>query len=348
MADQPTAQQTWFAHRKWGVFFHYLDSLQNGSGNFHNTQGYRTDWNDCVNALDVALLARQLHEAGAGYLMFTLQQGSRYLCAPNALFDAITGYAPGEACSTRDLIADLADALAHWDIPLFLYFTGDGPRTDPRAMAAFYGRAADLAPGRDQVHMEFVRKWSAVLREYALRYGDRIAGWWVDGLYDSLGYTPELITPFRRAAREGNPNALFSANYYGCLRNGHEENVPGVGTVLLGDFYHTIAPPTPLCDYTAGEVVTLDVFPTGQLVEQAQAHILSFLGIPRHPIEVYGGWGARGCKYSTEYLMQYVRQVNACGGVVTLDACLYRDGRMDPDQLRVLKMLGSLRRGAGG
>lgn len=343
MFDQATEQQNWFAARKWGVFLHYLESVQNASGNFHNTRSYRTEWDECVNDLDVGLLARQLHEAGAGYVVFTLQQGSRFFCAPNGSFDAITGYQPGEACSQRDLVDDLSNALTRWGIPLFLCFSGEGPTNDPRAMAAFYGSAANLAADKDQVTDAFVQNWVAVLQEYAMRYGSRIAGWWMDGMYADIGYTPQLIAPFCQAVKDGNPYALFAANTHGCMANRRKQHVEGLGDILVGDYYHTIQPPTPWCDYTAGEVVTLDVFPTQQLVGGAQAHILSFLGIPRHPIEVYGGWGARGCKYSTDYLMQYLRQVNACGGVLTLDVCLYRDGHLDVDQLRVLKMLGNLR-----
>lgn len=338
----PTEQQTWLAHRKWGVFLHYLDSVQNASGNYHNTQGYRTSWDECAEALDVDLLASQLNEAKAGYVIFTLQQGTRFLCAPNHTFETLTGYAPGEACCRRDLIEDLYRALSRYNIPLFLYFTGDGPKQDPRAMAALYGRAVQFP--KDQIHPDFVRKWCAVLQEYAQRYAGRIRGWWIDGLYESLGYNDSLIALYKQAVRKGNPGALFSANYYGCVHDEQTAEIPGIGSVLMGEFYHRLQPPTAHCDFTAGEVVTLDVFPTGQLLEGAQTHILSFLGIPHHPVEVYGGWGARGCKYSTDYLLQYVRQVNACGGVVSLDVCLYRDGRLDPDQLRVLKMLGNLRR----
>jgi hypothetical protein len=39
-------------------------------------------------------------------------------------------------------------------------------------------------------------------------------------------------------------------------------------------------------------------------------------------------------------MRDYVKTVNACGGVVTVDVCLYRDGSMDPQQLEVLKDIG--------
>ncbi len=349
MEKQATPQQNWFANRKWGVFIHYLDSVQNGSGNYHNTKTYRTDWNECVEDLDTDLLARQLAEINAGYLIFTVMQGSRFLCAPNATYEALTGYARGEATSRRDLIGDLLNSLDKYGIPLFLYYTGDGPHKDPKAMLGLYGRETDIGPGASMVTPDFVEKWAAVMKEYALRYGSRISGWWVDGLYPAFEYTPELMQPYRDAAKAGNPDCLFSANYHGCFKYGSDRlvNLPGIGDVIMADFYHEIAPPTPVDDYTAGEVVSLDVYPTAQLTEGAQSHILSFLGIPNHPVQVYDAWAARGCKYSIEYLMKYVKQVNTLGGVVSLDVCMYRDGRIDPEQMRVLKMLASLRRTPG-
>jgi hypothetical protein len=349
MEPNATPQQNWFANRKWGIFIHYLYSCQNGSGNFHNTKTYQTDWNECVEELDTDLLARQLAEINAGYLIFTVMQGSRFLCAPNETYEKLTGYARGEATCHRDLIGDLLDSLDKYNIPLFLYYTGDGPHKDPKAMLGLYGEATDILPDGNHVTMHFVKNWTAVMQEYAKRYGKRIAGWWVDGLYPTIGYTPELMQPYRDVALEGNPEMLFSANYHGCFKYGNHRtvDVPGAGEVIFADFFHEVAPPTPVDDFTAGEVVSLDAYPTAQLTEGAQSHILSFLGIPNHPAAVYDGWGARGCKYSIEYLMKYVKQVNTLGGVVSMDVCMYRDGRIDPDQLRVLKMLAGLRRAPG-
>lgn len=77
-----------------------------------------------------------MKQAGAGYVVFTTHQRTRFLIAPNATFDRLTGYKPGEACSHRDLIADLADALDKRGIPMMLYWTGNGPSSDPKASKA--------------------------------------------------------------------------------------------------------------------------------------------------------------------------------------------------------------------
>ena len=62
-------------------------------------------------------------------------QGTKFMIAPNAVYDAYTGFAPGEACARRDLVLDIAAALKARGIRLMLYYTGDGPWEDDQATA---------------------------------------------------------------------------------------------------------------------------------------------------------------------------------------------------------------------
>ena len=122
-------QQDAFLARRFGVFNHFLYSAPSSRPDTLAAQP-TPDWNACVEHFDVEDMARRLHAVGAGYYWITIMQGRKYMLAPNAAFDAIAGTKPGEACAHRDLIADLAEALARYDIDLFLYFTGDGPYLD--------------------------------------------------------------------------------------------------------------------------------------------------------------------------------------------------------------------------
>ena len=158
-----------FYGHKWGVFNHYLAVLQNDP-RCANSYGKQTDWDTLVNEFDVELVAKTLHEIGAKYYVITVMQGTKYMIAPNATFDKIAGTKPGEACSTRDLIADLYEALSGYGIDLFLYFTGDGPyKNHPEG-----DRFGFIGPQYGGVTREFVEKWSSVLEDYAVRYGDKI------------------------------------------------------------------------------------------------------------------------------------------------------------------------------
>ena len=83
--------RTWLREKGWGLFIHYLESLQNNPETPNNQGAGRTSWEACVNQLDVERLAQDAASAGAGYLVFTLQQQTRFACAPNPVYDRLSG-----------------------------------------------------------------------------------------------------------------------------------------------------------------------------------------------------------------------------------------------------------------
>ena len=310
-----------FYQRKWGVFNHLLEQIQNNPDAPHS-YGKTTDWDTLIKGIDTDKIAKTLHEMGAGYYVITVMQGSKHMIAPNATFDRIANTSPGEACSTRDLVLDLLKSLAPYDIDLFLYFTGDGPCRDHREAELF---DFPLPWGRP-VTKDFVDKWSSVLEEYALRYGDRIKGWWIDGCYrKSLGYTDELLEKYYRACKKGNPDALVALNN-GVSKGGLENGC---------DFE----------DFLCGERNDFDLIPQQRFYKNSQAHLLAPLGIseennPFPQTSGAGGWGCFGLKRSKEYLADYVSKVHNAGGVVSIDIGLYRDGSFDQKQVEALTYLG--------
>lgn len=329
-----------FKSKKWGVFCHYLYVSQNGTGS-KNTRGTVTSWDECVEELDCEKLAAQLSEIDARYLFITMQQGTRYFIAPNRTFEEMTGIKDG--CSHRDLVLDLHSALNKRGIELFLYYTGDamGRDNDP-VIAERFGYHGGVG---GVISENLVRLWSMPLKEYAQRYGDKVAGWWFDGVYKEIGYDAARLTMMRDAVKCGNPEALVANNYYGCLHPGSQiETSFGGNGYLRADFFQTVAPPTPFCDFTAGELVYFNAFPDPDRDWNALPHVLSFLGIPEKPWEVYNGWGATGCKYSPEYIAAYIGAFNKMGGVVTIDMCLNRDGSIDDGQRRVMESAAQIMR----
>lgn len=339
-------KKQWFRERKWGVFFHYLHGSMN-TANSLRSMGKETSWEECVNDFDVKFVAEQLHEINAGYLGITIMQATKHMIAPNETYHRLLDYDPryktGVACSSRDLIADLINALGKYDIPLFLYFTGDGPFFDDDAWFKLGGIMKE--DGKRVLPDKFVDNWTSVLREYSLRYGDGIKGWWLDGMFE--GFFPGIehpgISKFKDAALSGNSNALFAANYYGCGREIYRRELGNYGKMLIGDWYHKIMPPTKFCDYTAGELNQFDAYPEQFEIEGAVPHVMSFLGIPRIPVETHAGWGKPGSKYTPEYMRGYVECVNHLGGVVTIDCAVYRDGHIDEEQMKVFRALKEIR-----
>ena len=302
-----------FYQCKWGVFNHYLFGIQNSTKS-PNSHGRETDWDTCVKELDVEKLAVNLHDMGAGYYFITIMQGRKYMIAPNKMFDKICGTKPGEACSTRDLIEDLYQALAKYGIDLYLYFTGDGPYKDIPE-----GKQFGLIEPREKAITEsFVQKWAAVLEEYSIRYGNKVKGWWIDGGFkDAFGYTDELLSYYYIACKKGNPNALIAFN-------------DGIKNELVVNYKDE--------DFTCGEREDFVLIPTQRFYGKAQAHILAPLGTGDCGIGPY--WGSNGIKNSKEYIADYVRRVNTAGGVLTIDIALFRDGSFDKEQAETLKYVG--------
>lgn len=296
--------------KKWGVFTHYLYGTPNAPEQISGEQ----DWNQRVESVNVEKIARDLHDAGAGYHFMTIMQGRKYMLGPNATFDRIAGTVPGEACSNRDLVLELAHALKKYDIDLYLYFTGDGPYKDVEV-----GKKFGFWEPRGYVTREFVEKWASVLGEYALRYGDLVKGWWIDGCYgNEFHYDDSLLQLYYDAVKRGNPNALVAFNN-------------GVKRKLEKWFRDE--------DFTSGEQTDFIGIPEKRFIDGAQAHILAPMGIPsqENPLDC---WCRTGCRRDIDYMIDYVRKVNQAGGVVTIDIKIWSDGSFDPEQLAFLRKMG--------
>jgi len=300
--DPDPAKTDWLAAAKYGVFVHYLTGLQNNPDHVASL-GRQTSWDECVRDFDVEKFAGRMQEAGAGYVIFTMMQRSRFLIAPNATFDRMTGYKPGEACATRDLVEDLYQALHKRGIALMLYWTGDGPCDDPKAAPALRW------PPNGQVTEEFVRNWAAIAREYGLRYKDKVKGYWTDGCYRFIGYDDAKLGILAEALRAGYPNRIVALN-------------PGVEDRVRSYSRHE--------DFTTGEQNAFTDFPHSRFVDGEQWHVLSYLG---------SGWAQPGTVKGKREMIDYVYACTALGGVVSIDVVLYRDGDLDRSQLEVLKAI---------
>ena len=156
---------------------------------------------------------------------------------------------------------------------------------------------------------QYIRNWSAVLEEYAIRYGKRISGWWLDGFYDFFGFNDEKMKPFYDAVKKGNPDAIVAFN-------------GGVKKETVRWFKEE--------EYTAGEFNELEFIPKSRFTHDgAQNHILAPLG---------STWGKGDARYSNEYMKNYIREVNKNGGVVTVDIKVYADGSFEDEQVKSMML----------
>ncbi|MFZ2654847.1 MAG: alpha-L-fucosidase [Victivallales bacterium] len=294
----------WFHEAKWGVFMHFLATPASSS------QGAETDadaWNRRVDSFDVKGVAKQLIEARAKYFVLTLGQNSGHYCCPNEAYDRLTGIRPSK-CARRDLVSELHDALAPHGIRLMVYLPAGAPEYEPMAVEkmkwAKGGRCA-----------EFQRNWESVIREWSLRWGRKVSGWWFDGCY----YDDEMyrhadepnFKSFAAAVRAGNPDSIVAWD-------------PGVQyppyTVDAEE------------DYTAGEVnEPQEVDAPGRWDKHAQFHILTFLG---------KYWAQLPIRFTASEAISHTLSFTDCGGVVTWDVPLTYEGLINPEAFAILKEVG--------
>src|SRR5579871_6153673 len=163
----------WMPQAQWGVMTHYLADWQ---ARDHGLTMSVDQWNKMVDGFDVEGMAKALESVGARYYQISIGQNSGYYLSPNAAYDKIVGIQPSK-CSRRDLVADLAAALSKRGIRLLVYLPSGAPAGDKIADTALEWRNGPLA------NKEFQRKWEQVIREWSLRWGKKVAGWWFDGCY---------------------------------------------------------------------------------------------------------------------------------------------------------------------
>ena len=316
----------WFYQAKWGLFIHFLAESPGGNGSNWGDVSIES-WNRKVDACDVEKLAAQLNELKVGYCFLTLGQNSGYICTPNATYDRLAGRdSKTSRCSLRDLVTDLYQALKKYDIPLMVYAPSHAPLPDAEVAIALkcvppwacmwslpsVQKALEPFRDSDPRIRTFQRHWEAILREWSLRWGDNVHGWWFDGCYhaDKLyNFSDEPnFSSFAAAVRAGNPDSLIAWN-------------PGV-----------VYPPEVISseeDYTSGETNEPDQTQClGRWVGQAQFHVLSYLGET---------WGDPNIRFSATELAQVTRNITDHGGVVTWDAPFnHADGSITQEAFTVL------------
>jgi hypothetical protein len=308
------ANTDWFVQSRWGVFSTYLADTA-GCGNAIDLPA--DDWNRQVDAFDVDGLAQQLAEAHVPYFYFAIGQNSGFFTSPNQTYDEIVGILPSK-CSRRDLVADLAEALDPYGIRMMVYLPSGAPHNDATAVER-------LESPRDERMTAFQQRWEAIVREWSLRWGRSVHGWWIDGPYDAPAYQhPDApnYRSFAEALKAGNPDSLV------CFNNGLRTPVYSM---------------TEYEDYTPGEIERDMTVSPGHLpdfsrlasysrwIDGAQFHILTIMG---------EWWGQGPVRFPDELTIGYTKFINSKGGVVTWDVPLTKQGFIQPDFLPQLMALG--------
>jgi Alpha-L-fucosidase len=243
--------------------------------------------------------ANQMAEAKVGWVMFGLDDAYfAWPCSPNSKFDYYTGYGPGQKCSNRDLIMDVANALHAKRIKLIIYYAGlNGYMKEPKVLTGLKDKVRGKYNDKTPPSAESRKLRLAILKEYADRYKDKIAGWWFDVMEpDTYNDKSNDWWTVNSIVHNANPKAVISfshgGNEFGCVK-------PGID------------------DYTAG-----DTWNKQDLTKLIPANYPAEKGILWHGKiycgNVYHGQGDAN-QFSDQELISWIKTCNRQGGVCTLD-----------------------------
>lgn len=310
ITDSPVISQgnpntDWLKDAGIGVMLHFLQAV-------YAKDGSAKEWNEVTDGFNVEIFAENCKEAGANYVMFALGQNDGYYCSPNRAYDSITGVAPGELCSIRDLPADLFEALDKRGIKMMFYLPGNPPINNKLVSDKF-----QYTYGKDSPTSQFTQTcWEAVIREWSLRYGKKLSGWWFDGMYRggiietrSDMNLPHNISTHTLAAKSGNHNSIVTYNY-------------GVNKIQSN---------SPYDDFSAGEEGEIVQIPQSRwVVEGVQWFIFTYLG---------SSWSKDGTRFKTPQLEQWAEKIFKKKGVICFDINVDKTGLVNPEHIAQVKAI---------
>jgi hypothetical protein len=308
LAQKYRSSTDWFVKAGYGIWFTFLDLTT-------PRRGLPRHYAQAVEDLDVEALASRVEEMGAGYLIFSTNHGDPTCPAPIKSWEAIH---PGWT-TRRDLIADLSGALDKRGIRLMLYMNCPGLGD----LVQLPGTAVDRPTYSQRDYAEILER---VLREFSLRYRERVAGYWFDSWFQTSEAYPDL--PFERlnrAIKAGNPDCLVAYNYW------------------------AFPVETDWQDYWAGELTTLPLerFGSRYISRGAgrglQAH--SAIRLDSDWFHISPNMPIGPPLYSAEQLGAYIKSCMQDQAVVSIGIAIYQDGTTAETSQQLMREVRRIVRG---
>jgi hypothetical protein len=273
--------------------------------------GPHKPWPQMVDQFDVEKFADMVESTGAGYAIWSATWATYYFPAP---IKAIERLLPGRT-SNRDLIGELAAALAKRDIRLLLYYHlgAEGPP------------ASDTAPIDNPLTLSqqpsYFDHWCSILQDVGERYGDRLAGWMFD---DELIYYPAPYEQLGMAAKAGNRSRIISYNPWIQARGTDFQDFQ-FGEGFTGS--------------TGLPVSAKGIWPTGSL-KGLQAHGCFQVDGPdwgiNHPETVI-----RAPHFTTERAIEMALDAAERNETLSWNLLMYDDGNVSPESLETMRAAGA-------
>ncbi|HCL4435438.1 TPA: alpha-L-fucosidase [Salmonella enterica] len=326
----------WFMNAKYGVSHHLLPNYQAMSPAVPPDERWQENdtWDSYLSTFDVDSYINAVEALGVGFVMITIDQHSGYNLAPSSVYDSILDIAPGvRSPSQRDLLMEIAEKLKEKGIRLMCYFMGFPPG---KASLTFYDdnydqhspdrwgdylvtRTMEVGPFSDVMTREATRMHAAVVKSFGEHYGDMLAGYWFDGMYDTDW--------FNDTSEQYNINTLIDA-----ARAGNTDRIvagAGMDGSVYMDFPHGEEYGKP--DANGNEF--MNDYPTSRWFKDDGYHQW-FEWIALGDVSINAGWGvptnsADGHHYDTDELVTWVKGVTDKQGVVCMDVRVNRFGEID-------------------
>jgi hypothetical protein len=302
------ANTDWLARCRYGIGVHWTAQTV-------PRKGPPLPFQKAVEAFDVKRFVDALVHPGADYLLFTAAHALQMLPAPHPVLDKLL---PGRTCK-RDLIAELADALATKGMPLLVYYNHScNHRQDApwEQAVGYHGRNKEA----------FARNLMDIVGWMGEHYREKIKAWWFDSPYslDPRGPHNSVSTdmtgfqfPWERftvAAKTGFAARLVTYN-------------PGVAETFLYTTHQ---------DYWSGELVDLKAPAKSRYLENGLQWFgwtcLEDRGWVHHRLNTE----IPKPLYSDEEIITYVRACNAHQAPMAFNVGIYQDGTMAPASVEQL------------
>ena len=296
----------WLRDAKYGLMFQW-------GGWGYPQHGPPKPWPKMIDDFNVDAFARMADDAGAGYVIWSVTWCSYHFPAP---IKAIDRLAPGHT-SQRDLVSDLADALAKRNIKLMLYYHEGHPDKD------WWPKNWDYADTDRK--KKFVNNLCEVMTEVGQRYGPKVAGWFLD---DGMLYYPAPFERITKALKAGSPNRLVSYNSWILPRLTEFQEVY-TGEGFMGS--------------DATSLGSDGIFPTGPQ-KGLFAHGMFVLDGPDWGINHPDTKINKPCRTSRQ-AVELVRKASARGQTLSFNLLMYEDGSVSPDSLEVIRAVRKAIRG---
>tara|TARA_R110002073_G_scaffold43606_2_gene121573 strand:- start:7533 stop:8723 length:1191 start_codon:yes stop_codon:yes gene_type:complete len=195
----------------------------------------------------------------------------------------------------RDLFGEMLDALIEQGFKVMVYFATEGPtmgKHPEKALPGVIETWKNYAKSREMTPEQAVAE--IIVKEYSLRYGTKISGWW----FDHASYGD--IKALEKAALAGNPEAALTFNVGGS---------PELLTCPESDF--TAGHPTPMKRHSPsweGNEVAIKLIEKNNYINGSLGHFFP-------PMQET--WNSGKPAFQTEQAIDWTVRIVQAGGAIT-------------------------------